>query len=259
MASATYSTQALVLKKTKLSESDLILTLLLSDGSQKQVVAKGARKPTSSFSSRLELFSLVHLLCAEGKSLDIVKEARLQKGHEPMRERIELTYAGSPLLELLVKVSQPGLANEKLYLSTLAALDAMCESSEQMAPGICAAQILKVLAFEGLRPSLRNCVGCGSPVDLNEANAHRHEPLFSMSEGGLVCPVCAASADCLRINAHTLKWADYLLRSPYSDIVTQNFEAGASFDVLRFCQGLVHAQLGLRLKSLDMLFTCGFF
>lgn len=47
MASPTYRCNALVLKKTKLGESDLILTCLKDDGSQLRAVAKGARKPTN--------------------------------------------------------------------------------------------------------------------------------------------------------------------------------------------------------------------
>ena len=57
MAADTYSLQALVLRKTKLGETDLIVTLLAQDGRQVRAVAKGARKPNSSFASRLEIFS----------------------------------------------------------------------------------------------------------------------------------------------------------------------------------------------------------
>lgn len=56
MAADTYSLQALVLRKTKLGETDLIVTLLAQDGRQVRAVAKGARKPNSSFASRLEIF-----------------------------------------------------------------------------------------------------------------------------------------------------------------------------------------------------------
>ena len=52
MAQPAYSLRALVLRRTKLGESDLILTLLSEDGSQKRAVAKGARRPMSSFAAR---------------------------------------------------------------------------------------------------------------------------------------------------------------------------------------------------------------
>ena len=62
MARPTYTTRAIVIKKTKLGESDLILTLLAQDGAQLRVIAKGARKPQSPFASRLELFAVSDLL-----------------------------------------------------------------------------------------------------------------------------------------------------------------------------------------------------
>ena len=67
MVGPTYSLHAIVLRKTKLGESDLILTLLAEDGRQVRAVAKGARKPNSPFSSRLEIFAEVEALMASGR------------------------------------------------------------------------------------------------------------------------------------------------------------------------------------------------
>ena len=89
MSQPTYDARVIVLRKTKLGESDLILTLLAEDGSQMRAVAKGARKPASSFAARLELYSVVDLLVARGRSLDIVKEARLVESNERLRRDIE--------------------------------------------------------------------------------------------------------------------------------------------------------------------------
>ena len=85
MASRSYSVRALVLRRTKLGESDVICTLLSCDGSQIRAVAKGARKPSSSFASRLEVYSVCDLLLCQGKTLDIVKEARLLEGNEHLK------------------------------------------------------------------------------------------------------------------------------------------------------------------------------
>lgn len=77
MSQPTYGARGIVLRKTKLGEGDLVVTLLSEDGSQLRAVAKGARKSTSPFASRLELYSVADALLARGRSLDIVKEARL--------------------------------------------------------------------------------------------------------------------------------------------------------------------------------------
>ena len=108
MAQSTYNARVLVLRKTKLGESDLILSLLAQDGSQIRAVAKGARKPTSQFSSRLELYSQADVLLAQGRSLDIVKEARLVAGNAALRESMELAACAAPIVELLDRITQLG-------------------------------------------------------------------------------------------------------------------------------------------------------
>ncbi|MFR7495204.1 MAG: DNA repair protein RecO [Adlercreutzia sp.] len=82
MAQPTYSLRALVLRRTKLGESDLILTLLSEDGSQKRAVAKGARRPKSSFAARTEP-AIDAPRRAEVSTF--WKEARLVAAHDALR------------------------------------------------------------------------------------------------------------------------------------------------------------------------------
>ena len=107
MSQPTYRLRALILRRTKLGESDLILTMLAEDGSLAKAVAKGARKPKSSFAARTEPLCAVDLLCARGRSLDIVKEARLAAAHDRLRRTVESSTAAMPVLELLGRVAQP--------------------------------------------------------------------------------------------------------------------------------------------------------
>lgn len=82
MAGPTYSLHAIVLRKTKLGESDLILTLLAEDGRQVRAVAKGARQAGIPRSPPGLKSLLKWKLSASGKSLDIVKEVRLVDAHQ---------------------------------------------------------------------------------------------------------------------------------------------------------------------------------
>ena len=65
--SRTYRTKAIVLDKTKLKETDLILTLVGESGRQIRAVAKGARKPGSRLAARCELCCEVDVLLAHGR------------------------------------------------------------------------------------------------------------------------------------------------------------------------------------------------
>ena len=114
-----------MLRRTKLGESDVICTLLSCDGSQIRAVAKGARKPSSSFASRLEVYSVCDLLLCQGKTLDIVKEARLLEGNEHLRRDYALMEAASPMVEILDKTTQVGLEDERLFPMTCVALKAL--------------------------------------------------------------------------------------------------------------------------------------
>ncbi len=256
MAQRTYTACGIVLRKTKLGESDLALTLLAEDGSQLRAVAKGARKPSSSFASRLELYAVADLLLAQGRSLDIVKEARLAQSNERLRRDMEHAACAAPMAELLDRVTQTGLENARLFALTRTALASLCRVDAAQAPAVCAAHLLKTLAFAGLRPSLDTCVVCGDAVDVSDGF---RDVWVSYREGGVVCASCRANCDAQAVPAATLAWCNMLLGSTFAQIEAMDVPPSAAFSVLRFCQRWVHEHVGANLKSLHFLFTCGLF
>ncbi len=258
MARPTYRARVLVIRKTKLGETDLILTMLAEDGSQLRAVAKGARKPSGAFSSRLELFSEADVLLVRGKSLDIVKEARLVCGNAQVRESLERASAASVMVELLDRATQPDLPSPKLFPMTHAALAALAAADVAHAPAICAAHLLKTYAFAGVRPTLAECSLCGEPLAAGEGLAASGLVAFSVSEGGALCDACA-TPDSIRVSAVTLAWARALLSSKFSDIAATEIDQAAIFDVLRLCQTWGQVHLSAHLRSLTFLFTCGLF
>lgn len=255
MASHTYKARGLVLRKTKLGEADLIITLLAENGSQLRVVAKGARKPSSSFAARLELGSVCDLLCSMGKSLDIVKEVRLVQSNELLRRDLEHSSLVAPMLELLDRSTQISLENDRLFPMSVSALEHMQQVSLQTSLALCAAHLLKTLAYLGVRPNLDSCSLCGATVDL----ASSEEFSFSYAEGGLVCSACKRYTNSVILPAETLRWMNFFLKSTFKEIVVQSVPTEASFSVLHVCQEGIREHLGFRLKSLSFLFTCGLF
>ena len=255
MAKPGYLTQALVLRKTKLGESDLIVTLLVPDGSQRRVVAKGARKPTSIFAARLELYSLVDVLCTPGRSLDIVQEVRLISPNEHLRYDVELSSAAAPVAELLAKATEEELENPRLFEATKAVFAAMDGATPSCALALCGAHLLKTLAFCGLRPSFDHCVFCDAPVSLvSEVTVG-----FSVSEGGVICDACRARSGGTQESAAMLGWANYLLHSTYAAIGDEYPPNEVSLSILHLCQALIREHLGVRLRSLEFLFSSGLF
>ena len=70
-----YSDEAIVLRTHKLAEADRIITLLTRQHGRVRAVAKGVRRTTSRFGSRLEPFTHVDLQLAVGRNLDVVTQA----------------------------------------------------------------------------------------------------------------------------------------------------------------------------------------
>lgn len=260
MAEATYTVRVIVLRKTKLGEADLVLTMLADDGSQLRAVAKGARKPKSSFAARLELYARADVLIARGRSLDIVKEARLVKGYRALHEGLEQSACAAAAAELAARVSQPGLAMPRLFPMTEAALDWMDRTEAPDALAICAAHLLKTMALAGFRPSFDVCASCGEPARSHAALGPEGPTVsFSYAEGGVLCPACAAHADALRVPVAVCACAHTLLASTFEQVAALKVPVGDSFAVLRLTQGWAREHVGANLKSLRFLFESGLF
>lgn len=257
MATRTYREQVIVLKKTKLKESDLILTLLASNGRQIRAVAKGARKPTSSFAARLDLFANARVLFATGRSLDIVKEARLVDAHTALRSDVGLMACASPMAELPAKSTQDALPLSRLFDMTQAGFSCLEESAGTARLLLCTAYLWKACALLGFRPLLSGCVECGrSFADASAPQGPEASWLFSPRGGGLVCADCASTAlpDARAIEPAIVQWTTLLIGARFKDVVAWEADEDTAFALLRLVRDWIREHVG-RLKSLDMLLS----
>lgn len=253
---AAYTVRVIVLRKTKLGESDLILTLMAEDGSQIRAVAKGARKPKSPFASRLELFSTADVMVNSGRSLDVICEARLARNPGKLRSEAEYATGAAPIAELLERVTQMGLENPKLFAMSDAALAKIDEVDTALVPSITAGHLLKALSLAGFRPSISTCALCGSPVGLGDGGEAVH---VSYEEGGVVCSRCAHEVETIRMQAALCAWVDFLITSTFDAIECRRIGPEVSLPVLQFAQSWIRQHVGRSLKSLEFLFASGFY
>ena len=255
---ATYTERVIVLRKRDLGESDLIVSCMAQSGRKVEAVAKGARKPSSTLSSRLELFSCAEVLFAEGKTLDIVKESRLINAHEELRSDVEKSACASTCAELLDKVCMPEIELPRVFDMTQAAFARLCAVPLNQALSIACAHLIKTLAFIGLKPELTRCVRCGDEVLPARAS---HDGLIntSFSEGGLVCEACASVSDIVRVNAADVAWARAYLQLPFDEIEKADAPTKASLSALQFTHQLIKTHVGASLKALNFLLAfCDF-
>lgn len=254
MARPTYHARMLVLDKTKMGESDLVITALKEDGSLLRAVAKGARKPTNPFAARLEIFAICDCLVAQGRNLDVFSEARTVDANVNLRSDFNLSAASYPIVQALAKTCHEGLEVPHLFDMSRTALGNINLTQPDYAPGFTAAFLLKMFAMLGFRPSFARCTSCGNPFLPNTSSG---EVSFSYPDGGYVCADCASALDTVRLEASTLSWSQALMMSTFADIAQMKVGVSASFPVLQLCHAWLRQNLGLNLKSLNALLAYG--
>jgi len=177
-----YRDTAVVLRTYKLGESDRIVVLLTEHHGKVRAVAKGVRKTLSRFGARLEPMSHVRLLLAQGRELDIVSQADVVETIAPLVADLDHLTSGMAVLEAADQMSLDREPNPHLYRMVVGALRTIAERS---APLVVPAFFWKLLAAEGVRPELDECVRCGESGPL---------VAFDMDQGGVLCRACRTGA-----------------------------------------------------------------
>jgi DNA repair protein RecO (recombination protein O) len=194
-------TDAIVLRTVPWSETSLVVTLWTEGFGKISAIAKGARRLKSPFESALDLLSRssVVFLAKTGDALDLLTEAKLQRRFRSAQRGLLPLYCGFHAVELtnaMTENHQPIMGWMDWLSRTLTALDeGECPSSVTLRFEL---QALRML---GLLPSLAQCVGCGSLVDLS-----RPTVAFTTSGGGVACPACSpVHRNILRVQTQTVR------------------------------------------------------
>jgi DNA repair protein RecO (recombination protein O) len=241
---ATYPTRALVLRKTKLGETDTILTLLAADGHQVRAVAKGLRKPGGRFGARLEPFAVVDLLLHTGRSLDVITEAQTVATHAALREDLDRSAAASVVVDVLDKISVEGQPEPQLFAMSTTTLDVMEQAPVESLGALLLAFLVKAMAMHGYRPQLESCACCAQEVGESRE--------FSVSGGGSLCPQCGAlDASTVHFSAEGRAWLELLMQSRMADVPSLDMPAAAERDCFDLVRAFVGYHVPARLRALD--------
>jgi DNA repair protein RecO (recombination protein O) len=245
VARKTFHARALVLDKTKLGETDNIVTLLSADGSLIRAVAKGARKPGSRMSARTELFCEFDGLFAEGRSLAIVTDAELLDTHPGLRGDYEKTCAACVVAEVARLTSYEDAEEPVAYAMASAALSALerCKDGAHV-DLLTAAYAVKIMSVLGWQPELDGCIACGEP-DVGRISAHA---------GGVLCESCARDIEGAEpLDEALLAWLRALIGFRFDDLLGQGIDANTAWRLLRFAAEWASVHLDTRLRSAEFL------
>jgi DNA repair protein RecO (recombination protein O) len=177
----TYRDEAVILRTHKLGEADRIVTMLSRRHGKIRAVAKGVRRTSSKFGSRLEPFMVADVQLYQGRSLDIVQQAESlgAYGADIVAHYDRFTSA-SAMVETADRLSDAEATPEQ-YLLLVGGLRALSRG-EHAPRSILDSYLLRVMALSGWAPSFGECARCGTPGP---------HSTFVVQMGGLVCTSCA--------------------------------------------------------------------
>lgn len=253
----TYPADGIVLKRTKLGETDLIVTLLCSTNQQVRAVAKGARKPGSRLAGVVNLGNEVSLLLHRGRSLDVITEGRLTTSRAVLACEVERCVMAEVVLDCASELTAEGECDPRLLPLTGAALDALGSASLERLALVGGAYVFKAAAMQGYRPVLDSCVGCGDALEATQGRV-----LFSVEEGGVVCGGCAADANGTYVDAALLGWVRILLSMRFSELLALDpfiGESALGLDVLDLARLWLAHYPGVQPRALDFALGAGLY
>lgn len=178
-----YRDEAVVLRTHKLGEADRIVTMLSKANGQIRGVAKGVRRTSSKFGSRLEPFMVVDVQLYEGRNLDTISQAETLAAYG--REIVE-NYAAYTSATAMVETAEKLTSNEsspQQYILLVGALRSLA-SQEHDASLILDSYLLRALSIAGWAPNFGDCTRC------LKTGPHI---AFVLQLGGVVCEDCRLS------------------------------------------------------------------
>ena len=146
-----YNVEAINIRSRNTGEADKIITLFSKGRGKIQAIAKGARRPTSKFGGRLEIFSHNHLQLATARSLDIISQCETIESFYKLRESKEKLNTGFYFIKLVDIITEDRQRNDELFDLLLEALHALGEFVDvDLLARVFEARLCEI---EGLMPS----------------------------------------------------------------------------------------------------------
>ena len=221
-------TQALILRRRDLGEADRVLTILTPNHGKRDVIARGARKPASTKTGHVELFTRADMLIHQGRDFGIAVQVEMVAPYLELREDLQRGAYASYAVELLDRFTAEG---DDDYGPLFTLLDdtftRLCvDPDPRLAVRYYEMRLLEVVGF---RPELNQCVISG-------------EPIHAMRSTSIVA-----------VGMTTLKLLRHMQRSPYEQVRSLKIAPALHEDVERVLLGYITFLLERRLQSVDFI------
>jgi DNA repair protein RecO (recombination protein O) len=241
-----FRTEAIILKRRDFGEADRLLTILTPRYGKLDVIAKGARKPTSTKTGHVELYTRADLLIHRGRELDLAVQAEMLKPYLELREDLQRGAYANYTAELMDRFTAKGEEEASALFGLLDdTLQRLCADDD---PRLAVRYYeIRLLDEVGFRPELNECV-------ISREAVRPEDQYFSYADGGVVRPEHAIrSSGFVPIPMVTLKVLRHMQRSPYSHVRTLTISPALHDDIERVMLGYITYILEQKLQSVDFI------
>ena len=235
---ALYRDRGVVVRTIKLGEADRIVSVITEHHGKVRAVAKGVRKTKSRYGGRLEPLRHLDLQFYEGRGdLDIVTQAETRDHWPSIRGDLDRLGKAMTLAEAVDQVSQERQSDSRLYRMLVGGLGALDDAdAAMMVPSF----MLKLLAHEGVAPTLDRCVVGGEIDDL---------VAFDPALGGVTCRLHQRGR---QVSAPALELMRATLGGALTTVLKVQ-ESPATHEVASIVHRLWEFHIERRLRSTELL------
>jgi len=239
-------TDAFVIRKFDFRETSIIVEFFSHDFGRIKGILKGIRGDAKKFGSKLDIFSLNHIVFyqSRGSEIHLVSQCDLIDGFFNIRQDLAKINLASFLMEMISVVMALEDKNEDVFKLILSCLRDLADTHD--AHKILNIAQIKLLRLSGFKPHFDSCVLCDSEIE-GYAN-------FSTAFGGLLCPKCAYRD----MNKHdilkgTVASIRHIEKSDWQDIRRLSLSSPVRMELKSMLDKFVTFHLEKRLKTVRFL------
>lgn len=238
-------TEAIVIRSTKYSDADCILTLFTRKMGKLGVYSKNARLMKSPLMSGSQIFaySNVNVTTRDGKFR--LANADLINNYYKLSSQVEKTYLGYYMLELVEKLAMEGQSNIRLFQLLIDSLEELQKNENYVLQKVIFE--MKLLDYTGFKPNVISCIHCGERQGLGN--------YFSPGEGGRVCINCLKEIpEKSRYDTTTFRLMDYIQKNSTSKILQASISSQISTELSELLDSYIKHHLSeIRIKTREYL------
>ena len=241
------TTNAVVLRRFSLGESDKIISLLTRESGLVKAVARGAAKSRKRFGGVLMTGNhvAVQVFMKKKTTLHRLDAADLVEPYSELSTDQVLFAAASHLLELSMAFALQQVGDQRQFVLLTSTLRALCANGYE--ERLLRIFELRTLSYAGVAPSFDFCANCGAA-----ASASKPE-FFSIPAGGIRCRRCGGESGAISIPPGARRLLSDVLSVEPRLLPRLRFKSGDLAAAKRIIPPFCEYTLSRKLRSLRML------